>query len=113
METKQNIIKIDSMELKLDAKTMDLLKLPRDEFIAINRGYLDSIGQKYYSPKNHSKKINPSECPLHAWTVFNHISCTKQSDLVICPLCGNLMCSKCNTHEIKNPFNIKCLPLRS
>jgi len=107
----KNIIKIGSLELEVTNEALELLKLPCDEFIDINRQYLDSIGEKYHNLKDQNGKINPLECPLHAWIVYNHITCDEHLYTIICPLCGNFMCSKCMAHKTQKPLHIRCLPL--
>ena len=112
MSTQQNknTIKIGALEMEITDEALELIKLPRNEFIAINREYLDSVGEKYHNLKDDDGKINPLECPLHAWIVYHHIKCNKHLDAVMCPLCGNLMCPECMTHETKKPLHIRCLP---
>lgn len=87
-----------------------LLSEPYTQFIEINKEYLKSIGEEFYMDKNTIDKngktliqnINPLECPMHKWHLFNN---TKQpqefvSQTAICPLCNQPMCPVCKNHNV-------------
>lgn len=84
-----------------DIKVM--LDMSREQFIAVNKEYLASLGIEFYDLTDESGTNQPIKCPLHLWVVSNHTKCAHElvGRTAYCPLCGNPCCPDCMNHHVE------------
>lgn len=98
------------MKIELTQSMIDLLKTSKKHFIDINKEYLKSINQDFYMDNSDTdqtgkivpKHIDPLQCPLHMWHIYNKTNCPSEfvSLTAICPLCDQPMCPTCSNHKV-------------
>jgi len=88
--------------IKLSPDMVVMLNMSRVEFIETNKAYLKDIEEEFYNLLDKDDVMQPLNCPLHLWVVYNRVKCSKElvSNTAKCPLCGNPTCPDCMNHKV-------------
>lgn len=87
----------------LTPEMLVMLDMSRAKFIDVNKEYLKTLNIEYYDLTDKDGKVQPLNCPLHLWAVYNGLIRARGQvgSTASCLLCGNPMCPECGNHLVE------------